>query len=121
MSCPGCAKLVDEGPHLVVGKDQYHTACFACSGCGTQLAGKAATRRVGKLVCAECAGGNGCHRCKKTIGLGARDVGVGGLHFHEACLTCAEAGCGAPIPTDQLYISPKSAKVDIFCKNHTYV
>ncbi len=50
-ACGGCGKAI-EGQHLVVGKDKFHAACFACSGCKTDLQGKAATRRNGKFVCA---------------------------------------------------------------------
>ncbi len=70
----------------------------------------------------DCAGGNRCQRCKEIIKIGEKDLEVKGLHFHEAtCLLCAEPGCRAVIPRDQLYLSPKNAVTDIFCKNHTFV
>ena len=120
-ACAGCNKGI-EGQYLTVGKDRFHASCFCCSGCKTELQGKAATRRNGSLICADCAGGNKCQRCKEPIRIGQKDTSVHGLHFHEAtCLLCAEPTCRAPISKDQLYLSPKNPVQDIFCKNHTYV
>lgn len=117
--CGGCNKPI-EGKYLIVGKEHLHAGCFTCSGCSTDLQGKTAVRRNGKFVCADCAGGNTCQRCRGAIKIGERDIEVGGLHFHEAtCLLCAEPDCRAPIPKDQLYISPRNALRDIHCKNHT--
>ena len=120
--CAGCSQNI-EGQHLIVGKDFFHSNCFSCATCSTPLQGKAATRRNGSLICADCAGGSQCHRCKKTIQIGQPEVKMAAqkLSFHESCLVCAETGCGVKIPKDQLYISAKSPKLDIYCKNHTYV
>jgi hypothetical protein len=57
--CAGCQASID-GKHLVVGPQLFHNDCFVCSGCKTNLAGKAATKRNGVLVCADCAGGDNC-------------------------------------------------------------
>jgi hypothetical protein len=119
-ACAGCGKNL-EGKYLTVGAERYHAECFACSQCKTELQGKAAARRNGRFICADCAGGSKCQRCGETIRLGQKDLEVQGMHFHEAtCLLCAEPTCRAPIAKEHLYIGKNAAK-DIFCKNHTYV
>lgn len=118
--CSGCSKAIEDR-YVEVGGQYLHGACFVCGTCNTSLEGKKAAKRNGKLICADCAGGEQCHRCQKRVGLGEKAIAVGGLHFHDPqCLTCAEPACRAPIPTNRLFLSHKGPK-DIFCANHTYV
>ena len=121
-TCSGCHQPI-EGKWLGVGgQDFLHPACFVCCTCKTSLAsGKPSTRRPEGFVCADCVGGDRCHRCTKQIGLGQKGTKVAELAFHETCLTCAQVGCGAPIPKDKLYLSQKNVKRDIYCAHHTYV
>ncbi|XP_065177470.1 testin-like [Sycon ciliatum] len=97
-SCAKCKDPIDGTQRsLGVGDKKWHSSCFVCSGCQSELAGKPFVDHSSGLFCVPCyekSHATRCKACSKVIGE------AGGLRYkedvyHEKCFVCSY--CQVPL------------------------
>ena len=96
--CEGCGNGIN-GSYTSFNGQYYHSECFTCSSCSTQLSNTQFYISNGEAVCGRCYTENSgpkCRKCRKSFPPNVQYVVVPEGNYHYECFVC-EGPCERPL------------------------
>ena len=96
--CAGCGNIIN-GSYTSCNGQYYHSECFTCSSCSTELSNSRFYICNGEITCGECYAENAgpkCRKCKKSFPPNVQYVVLPEGNYHYECFVCA-GPCEQPL------------------------